>query len=63
MTQNSPDPEQTTDVQELLELSESFNPNVSVTIAPMSETEHRTTPSNISKKSIIVKSFFIELRN
>lgn len=59
MPQNSPEPEQTTDVQELLESSESFNPNVSVTIAPMSDTEHRRNPSNISKKNNIVKSFFI----
>ena len=43
------DAEQTADVQELLESSEAFNPNVGVTIAPMSETGHRRQPSNISK--------------
>ena len=53
MPQNSPDPEQTTDVQELLESSEAFNPNVGVTIAPMSANTHRRQPSNISKKTEI----------
>ena len=48
------DPEQTADVQELLESSEAFNPNVGVTIAPMSETGHRRQPSNISKSTTCV---------
>ena len=57
MPKNPTDPHQTTDVQELLESSEAFNPNVGVTIAPMSDTHtmpapthtHRRQPSNISK--------------
>ena len=46
------DPEQTADVQELLESSEAFNPNVGVTIAPMSDNSHTRQPSNISKNFI-----------
>ena len=45
------DPEQTADVQELLESSEAFNPNVGVTIAPMSDTGHRRQPSNIGNST------------
>ena len=48
------DPEQTADVQELLESSEAFNPNVGVTIAPMSETGHRRQPSSIGKITSLV---------
>ena len=49
MPQSPLDPEQTTDVDELLESSGCINPNVGVTIAPMSGNRHRRNPSNISK--------------
>ena len=57
MPKTPTDPQQTTDVQELLQSSEAFNPNVGVTIAPMSDTNvsrtmsrgHRRQPSSISK--------------
>ena len=51
MPKNPSDPQQTTDVQELLESSEAFNPNVGVTIAPMSDNTHRRQHSNISKEN------------
>ena len=62
MPKNPTDPHQTTDVQELLESSEAFNPNVGVTIAPMSDTHtmsapthtHRRQPSNISKAKFVI---------
>ena len=53
MPKSPPDPEQTTDVQELLESSEAFNPNVGVTIAPTFDNSHRRQASNISKKIYI----------
>ena len=55
MPKTPTDPQQTTDVQELLQSSEAFNPNVGVTIAPMSDGHrpmshgHRRQPSSISK--------------
>ena len=60
MPKNSTDPQQTTDVQELLQSSEAFNPNVGVTIAPMSDNSHshRRQPSNISNIHILEQSSF-----
>ena len=49
MPQSPLDPEQTTDVDELLESSGCINPNVGVTIAPMSDNRHRRNASNMSK--------------
>ena len=55
MPKTPTDPQQTTDVQELLQSSEAFNPNVGVTIAPMSDGHrpvsrgHRRQPSSLSK--------------
>ena len=59
MPKNPTDPQQTTDVQELLESSEAFNPNVGVTIAPMSDNTHRRQHSNISKKKPVTFYTFI----
>ena len=56
MPQSPPDPEQTTDVDELLESSGCINPNVGVTIAPMSDNRHRRNASNISKFTFVIST-------
>ena len=58
MPPSQPDPEQTTDVQELIGSSGCINPNVGITIAPTSVNAHRRNPSNISKEIKKINVFY-----